>query len=300
MVLLKSRGEIVFPTEGISIKSLWYGPDGTLADLDAYPQVNIQQPSGNVALEFTSAGVYRVSVGVYAYDFITGINVNYGVWTDTWRGYRSGNLLYQQYNFMVNYDQMPAMNTDGYAHLGDDVAYNFSQTAIYNINKLIKAMRARLNSRGKIKVKDSYGNPMYVDCDIYTVEQMVEFLMDALSDFNSIPHFTDFTYESTDFLQTFGAIIVQRAVISAMASKALIERGRELSITDSGINFTPPGISELLNSEFSTELSSWWTKVELIKKNMKPISLGLGTLSGLNSPSPAVMRLRHLRQRRLY
>jgi hypothetical protein len=120
-----------------------------------------------------------------------------------------------------------------------------------------------------------------------------------LSAFNEIPTFTFFTFEDTEILSRFHEVIAQHAVIYALASKQMIEKGRELNITDNGLGFTPPGVSDVLGSQYGTELTNWFEKVKLIKANMKSAPLGLGTLR-TTSASPQVMRLRHLRARQIF
>ena len=194
---------------------------------------------------------------------------------------------------------MPAVNTDGYIHLGDDPGFHYSQVATGNINKLVKAVKARLNSSGKSRTKDQYGNVIFEDCDIYTVDQLVTFIATSLTAFNQIPHFTFFTFEDTGIIDNFFEVLVQHATIYALASKALIERGREFNISDNGLTFQPPSVSELVNSQWSAELSNWWEKVKLIKGNMKPAAFGLGTLRPM-AVNPQILKLRHLRSRQIF
>ena len=300
MTTFKTRGEIISQTEGVSLRAQFYDLAGNAADLSAFPQVTIIQPSGNVVVGPTSAGVYRLSTGLYGFDYVISINSNLGVWADVWRGTGSdGYVQIKEYNFMVQNTQMPMVNLDGYESLGDDVGFQYSQTAIRNINKLMKTVRARLNSAGKSKSYDQYGNVIYSDCDIFSVETLTSFIATSLTDFNQIPHFTAFTFEDTEVINNFFEVIVQGAVIYALASKALIERGREFQISDNGINFTPPTVSELLNTQWSTEISNHFEKLKLIKASMKPGPLGLGTMSITSSRNPAIARLRHLRARQL-
>jgi hypothetical protein len=58
-------------------------------------------------------------------------------------------------------------------------------------------------------------------------------------------------------------------------------------------------VSELLNSQWGTEISNHTEKVKLIKASMKPKPIGLGTLSGSISRSPQLARLRWLRARQI-
>jgi hypothetical protein len=299
MTVFKSRGEIAQAGDVISLRVQFRGSDGNPSDTDIFPEISIQEPSGNVIMNFTSQGVYRLGTGLYGYDFKVEYNSSYGVWTDIWRGNILGFQVYSTTNFVIMNSEIPKANTDGYIALGDDVPFDYSQNALLNVNKLIKTVKARLNSSGKALVKDQYGNDMYVDCDIFTVEQLATFVANSLSAFNEIPHFTAFTFEDTEILSQFHDVIAQHAVIYALASKQMLEKGRELNITDNGLGLTPPGVSDVLGSQYSTELTNWFEKVKLIKANMKSAPLGLGTLR-TTSASPQVMRLRHLRARQIF
>jgi hypothetical protein len=296
---IKTRGQFGMHGDTLQLQVLFRGPDGAPIDLDTFPGISIQQPSGNVLFDFTTNGVYRVDTGLYGYDFVIEPFATFGVWEDNWRGTLGGGLIFQTLNFVVQNTQQPAMNTDGYVHLGDEVPFNFTQTAIKNINKILAILRARLNSSGKAYVKDEFGNEELVDCDIYTIPQLVLFIIAALDAFNMIPHFTEFTFEDTDFFGMFGEIIVRFALIYALSSKALIERGREFQINDNGVTFQPPGVSDILMTQYSSEYQHWESDIRLIKQNMKPGPAGLGTLRPL-AASPQYLRLRHLRSRRIY
>lgn len=300
---IKSRGQIACDGDIIQLRAEFRNiSTGALTDLTFFPEISIQQPSGNVIFPFTSTGVYHLATGIYGFDFEVSPYSEVGVWTDNWRGSLSpvdGYNQYNQHNFVIYPSQMPQVNTDGYVALGDEPGFCFSQVAIKNINKLIYILKSRLNSSGKAKVKDQYGNDVLIDCDIYTIPQLVTFLIAAIEAFNMIPHFTYFTFEDTDFLNIFGEIIVRHALVYALASKALIEKGREFNISDNGVTFQPPGVSDVLMTQYSTEYTHWQDDVRLIKANMKPQAIGLGTLRPLSS-SPAYRRLRHLRERSIY
>lgn len=296
-----SRGQIATIGDTIRLRTVFRDPSsGAPIDTDVFPQISIQEPSGNVLFGFSSTGVYRIAVGTYGYDYNVGSTPSLGVWTDHWNGQYGANNLFNAHNFVVHYTQAPMLNTDGYVALGDDPGFDYSQTALININKLIAMLKARLNSSGKALIRDDLGNEQLVDCDIYTVQQLMLFLISSLSIFNSMPHFTGFTFEDTDFLKTFGELIVRGAAVSALAAKALIERGREFQITDNGVGFQPPGVSDMLNTQYSTEYTNWETDIKLVKSHMKPGPLGLASYPTISAANPAWMRLRHLRARQVW
>jgi hypothetical protein len=204
-----------------------------------------------------------------------------------------------EFTFTVFQGQLPAVNTDGEVHLGDDTGFNYSQIEICNINNVLKSLKLRLKSSGKAKRVDEFGNIIYKDCDVYNTDELVGYIVRSLAEFNSIPHFTAFTFSDTPIIEEFHGVLVQGAVVFALGAQALIERGREFQVTDNGIGFTPPSISELLMAQYNKEYDNWWEKVKLIKVNMRSSPLGLGTMSFTNS-SPQFRRLRNLRARQIY
>lgn len=299
-MVIRSRTELIDVTDQVDLTIQFRDSLGNAIDTDSYPQISIIQPSGLIALAPTSTGVARVSTGKYSFIYTIPINGPYGIFTDIWIGYVGGTRVEASFQFVVNHTDIPALNTDGYVHLGDDPGFDYSQAALKNINKLIKSLKARLNSAGKAKSYDTYGNVTYVDCDIFSVDVLTTFLATALWEFNQIPYFTNFTFDEDYFIHQFGEILVEYATLQALASKALIERGREFQITDNGLNFNPPTVSELLETQYATLLTHYYDKIKYIKNSLRPHPKGLGTFSmtagGLN---PAIRRLRHLRERRI-
>lgn len=296
---IKARGETLDVNDQVNLTVQFRDQFGNPVDTDSYPQISIIQPSGLVAIAPTSAGVSRVGVGKYSFIFTIPYNGPYGVFQDIWVGYINGFRAEANFSFVVVKTDVPAINSDGYAHLGDDPGFQYSQAAIKNINKLIKSLKARLNSAGKAKSVDSFGNTIYVDCDIFSIDMLTTFLATALWDFNQVPFFTFFQFDDDNFVEQFGEILVEGATLYALSSKALIERGREFQITDNGLNFQPPTVSELMNTQYSTLLSHYWEKIKMIKASLRPNPKGLGVFSMTSGFNPAVNRLRHLRARRI-
>ncbi len=296
---IKARGELIDVTDQVNLTVQFKDTNGDPIDTDSIPKISIIQPSGLVALASTSAGVTKIDTGKYSYIFTIPINGPYGVFNDIWVGFINGFRVESDFSFVVAHTQLPAINTDGYVHLGDDPGFNYSQTAIKNINKLLKSLKARLNSAGKALSKDAYGNAIYVDCDIFPYDMLTTFLATALWDFNQVPYFTFFQFDDDNFVEQFGEILVEGATLYSLASKALIERGREFQLTDNGLNFNPPTVSELMNTQYGTLLTSYTDKLKYIKNSLRPAPRGLGTFSMNSGINPAFAKLRHLRSRRL-
>lgn len=293
---IRTRTEFIEPKDTVSLTATFRNEAGVLTDTDSFPMITIIQPSGLVAVGPTSAGVSKISTGKYQFDYKIGFTGPLGVWADIWRTQMQGFNIEATFNFVVNTTQQPALNLDGYFHLGDSVPFDYSQTEIQNINKLLKTLRARLNSRGKSKSKDKFNNVIYVDCDIFSVDVLTTFLANSLTMFNEIPHFTLYTFADSEFVNQFHNVLVEGATLMALASQALIERGLEYNITDSGINFSPPTISELLNTQYSALLTAHQEKVKFIKNSLKPHPIGSGTFNVNAGANPSFARLRHRKQ----
>ena len=297
---IKARGEFIDVTNQVNLIVQFKDGNGEPINTDSFPKISIIQPSGLVLLAPTSTGVAQLSTGKYSYIFTVPINGPYGVFNDVWSGFINGFRVETTFSFVVAHTQMPAINTDGYMHLGDNPGFQYSQAAIKNINKLVKSLKSRLNSSGKAKSVDGYGNTIYVDCDIFSVDMLVTFLATGLWDFNQVPYFTFFKFDDDDFIEQFGEVLVESATLYSLASKALIERGREFNISDNGLTFTPPTVSELMNTQYSALLANYWEKLKMIKNSLRPAPRGLGVFSMSSAVNPAFRRLRHLRARRLY
>jgi len=274
---LKARGEFIDRTDQANLIIQFRDQSGNPIDTDSFPTISIVQPSGLIFLAPTSAGVARIGVGKYSYIFTAPINAAFGVWNDVWTGFVNGFRIQQQFDFIVSHSEMPGLSIDGYVLLGEDPGFNYSQAAIKNINKLIKSLKARLNSSGKAKSTDGYGNVVYVDCDIFSIDTLVTFLATILWDFNQVPYFTFFQFDDDNFVDQFGEILVEGATLYALASMALLERGREYTVTDNGINFNIPTVSELMMTEYNALLGHYW-KLKLIKNSLRSAPKGMGQI----------------------
>lgn len=293
------RSDIIQPNDIVALAAK-FAVDGAPVDLDTFPQVTVIQPGGAVAVGPTSIGVTRIGVGIYQFNYCVGLYPPVGTWRDVWQGVYQGYNMIGEYTFTTFNSQLPGINTDGEPKLGDDPGFNFSRTAICNINNVVKSLRVRLKSRGFARRTDEYGNPVYKMCEVYTLDELVSFVCQALTMFNEIPHFTLFTWEDSEIIGQFHDILVQGALYLALGAQSLIERGREFNVSDNGIGFTPPTVSQLLETQYQKEMDAWYDKCKLIKHNMKPSPLGLGTLSFVGGASPQIRRLRHLRARSIF
>jgi hypothetical protein len=299
---IKVRGQMLDLTDQVSLGIVVKDPSGVPTNADVLPQISIVQPNGAVLMAPTSAGVLNLTPGNYEYVFSVPYNGDYGVYNDVWTIILNGARQQVSGNFVVSGTNTPSSpSSDGYFHLGDYAPTNFSQQAIVNINGLIRLLKHRLNSDGKSVSKDPSGNIQYLTCNFFAVDSLVSFLIESLSNFNSVPFFTTFTYDDTMFVSQFGSVLVEGAAIVAYASKALIEKGAEFTITDNGISFNPASVGDMLKGFHDTLLTSHNDKIKLIKNSMRPLPLGSGVWSMTTSGNyPVINRLRNLRERAIF
>lgn len=299
---IKARGELISVTDRVSLSVSFYDALGHLKDCDFSPRISLVSPSGAVNMPSTSAGVERTGTGQYRYLFTVPIAGPEGVWQDIWQGTVDGQVQTITLSIIVfPSNQYGTITPDGYYQLGVDPGFDYSQLSILNLNKLLKTLKARLNSSGKIEnIDPDTGNTYYSDCDIFSTETLITFLAASLSEFNAIPHFTFFTFEHTNIIDLFHYILVEGAVIYALSSQALTERGREWQLTDNGVAVNVPTVSELMNSQYSQLYTTHLEKLKQIKASMKPGPQGLGSMTTANGSNPLARRLSLLRARRLF
>ncbi len=290
--------------EAVSLSIQYYGYDGQKTDPDVTPTITIKNPDGATILDTTSTGITRDDIGLYSYIYrVPGSGV-IGLWTDTWITTLSGFNLTNTFQFFVATE-----TTDtGTIRLGDDVVFDFTEAEIIGINILLKFLKARLRNDGKKPVRDQFGAIVYdaygeiqtEACNVFSDDILVCFLCQALSEFNMIPFFTSYTFADELIYKLFAAALVEGAYVFAVASQALVEKGRDFTISDGGLSYQPPQLGDFLQSHYGTWLTSYRERLKFIKNSIRPGPRVFGTYSNLSSGAPAFTRLRHARQRKIY
>ena len=290
--------------ETVRLSVQYYGIDGFPVDADSMPSIQIKDINDNLIIEKTTEGVVRSGVGFYYYDYYVNKDATVGLWEDTWEAQVQGVDLDDSFNFLVINS---AIASTGSVRIGDEVEFDFSKEEINGINVLLKYLKARLRSDGKKPqrdefgafIRDAQGELTYKTCNVFSDEILVCFLCQSLSEFNMIPFFTTFSFADRIIYTTFSQIIVEAAMVFALASQALVEKGRDFTISDGGVSYQPPALGDFLASQYNNFLSNYRERVKFIKNNIRPGPKGFGTYTNLASGSPAFARLRHLRARRI-
>jgi hypothetical protein len=236
--------------------------------------------------------------GLYSFTWDIPKTVPDGYYSDRWVAKIGNEEIEQTFEFLVMSSGSIEESEPQVPYPGDKVAFEFSEEEVYGVNILLKMLKCRVKNDGTRKVPDGEGGYITEECTVFTDSELICFLTSSLSGFNQIPHFTRFTFADQVIYTIFAEIIVQGAVLLAFAAQTLIEKGREFSITDNGVIYQPPAISEILNSQYASQLADYKEKLKFIKASIKPSMLGLGTFR-TTSVSPAYIRLRHLRQRQI-
>jgi len=273
---------------------------GAPVNADNTPQIEIHDSAGTLRQRLTNIGVGLVNDdqdGLYHYVYEIPENAPDGYWTDRWLAEIGNETVESSFEFYVTSSGDISEDDEPVFVPGDDVPWDFTQDEVYGINILLKMVKCRVKNDGTRKVRE--GNT-YIDvpCSIFTDTELVCFLVNSLSSFNQYPHFTQFHFSDVQIYELFAEIITQGAVLLALAAQALIEKGREFSITDNGVTYQPPQVSEILNSQYSAQLQDYKEKLKQIKTSLKPEPRGLGTFR-VTAINPNFLRLRHLRERQI-
>ena len=290
----------------VILKIQYYGPNGLETDTDQMPYIKITDANGEVQLASTQTGVTREDTGLYKYSYSIQKGAAEGLWEDEWVSTINGTTITNNFSFLVM-DSSDLTEATGSVRLGDDVNFNFSDEELKGINILMKYLKCRLRSNGRKPKRDSfgafvldgYGSIVYEECNVFSDEILACFLCSALSEFNMIPFFTSYTFADGVIKTLFSSMIVEGAYVIALASQALVEKGRDFSISDGGINYQPPQLGDFLASQYNNFLSNYRERLKFVKNNIRPGPQGFGTFTNLASGAPAFTRLRHLRSRRI-
>jgi hypothetical protein len=191
--------------------------------------------------------------------------------------------------------------------LGDDVSFDFTDAELTGINVLLKLLKARLRSDGAKPsrdqygafILDGYGEMVMEECNVFSDEILACFLVSALSEFNMVPFFTSFMFSEVIIYKTFSHAIVEGALILALSSQALVEKGRDFTISDGGLSYQPPTLGDFLSTNYQTFMTSYRERLKFMKNSIRPGPSGYGTFTNLSSGAPAFVRLRHLKSRRI-
>jgi hypothetical protein len=134
-------------------------------------------------------------------------------------------------------------------------------------------------------------------CFAFSEDEIDMYLETSLWAFNAKPTFTCIMWDSIQ--NRFLNIIVKGAVVWALYSQSLLEAGREFTINENGISYTPPPVSDKMQSYASALLAHYEKELQDIKQNFRPIPAAVGMASVLEMSGTSLRRLRHLRERRI-
>lgn len=274
---------------------------GNPVNADSTPKVEIIDYNGTSRRGLSNRGISLADdPGLYLFNYEIPLSGPDGYWNDRWVAVIGGEEVENTFEFQV-LEGGSATATEFPKHEpGDDVEFCFTKEEIYGINLLMKVLKKRLKSDGVRRVPDPDDPSRYIEepCPVFKDSELICFLVNGLSEFNQYPHFTNFTFADAQIQGIFLDIVVQGALILALAAQALIEKGREFSITDNGVTYQPAAISDILSSQYSAQLQDYKEKLKMIKASLKPGPLGLGTFR-VTAVNPNFLRLRHLRERQI-
>lgn len=221
--------------------------------------VDVYNESGE--LEFDDLTPHHISLGRYEIDVRIPGTADAGTWRVQWNGETDTLELYGA-------DYIQVVDTE-------DTGETLDAWAI--------ALRVRL--------KDT--DPRNY---AFSTVEINEFLDLALADVNVWPTFTEYTW--TDVPTNWKSLVTLGGQVMALYAQGLIEAGREFTVTDQGISFNPPQLSAHMQTAAQALMTQYNEMKEVVKRNIRPSYYAVGSYRVL-AIHPYMLRLRHLRERRL-
>src|SRR3972149_414463 len=213
---------------------------GNIKDCDASPAVAVFDANGLTVRPLSSAGVEWIGSGRYRLELTIPDGYTAGVWTDAWVGELDGYSINATFNFVVNSaGSIEAVGTvvDPVIEIGDDPwpsLVEYSEQAKANINVLLKMLKSRL--------RNTAFKPDGSKCDVFSTDDLFQFLCVALAEFNLTPTITGYTFDDSLVRTLFADLLTQGAMLQAWSGQAILESGKEYSINDNGAALQPPPV----------------------------------------------------------
>jgi len=293
----------------VALQIQYFDSCGDKVVADETPTIQITDLDNNIIIPRTSDDVQHLGDGLYQYIYRVPESGDSGIWIDEWLAAIDQADLSTVFTFTVVTPTagLSANTGPGKVSLADEVTLDFTDEELVGVNLLLKFLKARLRSTGIKPVRDEfgsfvtdgYGELITEECNVFDDEILACFLCQGLSEFNSVPFFTAYTFADQIVQTLFAQTVVEGAYVFALASQALIEKGRDFTITDGGVNFQPPQLGDYLQTMYGTWLTSYRERLQFIKNSIRPGPRSFGTHTNLTGAAPAFTRLRHLRSRRI-
>lgn len=303
--------------QSVALQIQFYDSCGSKVVADETPVVKIYNQDGDLILTADPDDVDHLGDGLYQYIYTIPSDGDVGTWRDQWVASIGGAELdtddlapavQPSFTVVTPSSSLTVDTGPGKIKIADDVVFDFSPEEILGINILLKHLKSRLRSAGLKPQRDEFGAFIYnsegelitEECDVFTNDILVTFLMQALSEFNSTPFFTGYSFADPLVQNLFAQVIVEAAYVFALASQSLLEKGRDFTISDGGISYQPPALGDFLSTHYQNWLTSYRERIKFIKMSIRPGPMSFGTHTNVTGAAPAYVRLRHLRSRRLY
>lgn len=279
--------------EVLKLEVQFYDSAGNFKDTDSTPTVEILDASNAVVRAASTTDVIRIGLGLYQLELTVPSGFDEGVWNDIWTADTDGYELISVFDFTVNSAgtaEAVGTTVEPDLELGDEPVLEYTQIEIKHINILLKILKSKL--------RNNAFKPDGTICNVFDDEDLITFLCSSLSEFNMTPTLTGYTFADVNVVALFSDILTQGAMLIAWGAQAVLEAGREFTITDNGVVVQPPPVSTTINTHITAHLADYRSKLREIKRNLRPGPLGMGAGSILVA-SPAARRLRHRRENQI-
>lgn len=133
------------------------------------------------------------------------------------------------------------------------------------LKSLIEKVQFRIAAIIKTQVIGLDGSISFEKTDVFEPDEIKQALELSLSAFNMIPNITYFKFTDEENIDQISDLLVTYAAHLLLIRQALVEKGREYSISDNGIEYAGPNIGQFMLTVSDNLYQYWYGRVQVLK-----------------------------------
>lgn len=138
-------------------------------------------------------------------------------------------------------------------------------STLKSLTALTELVQFRIAAVSKQQIIEPNGNVKIVEASIFEPEDVQRALNLSLSAFNMSPPVTYLKFTDEENMDQLSDLLVTYAAHLLLTNKALVEKGREYSVKDNGIEYEAPQLGNFLLGTSDNLYRYWYERVRVLK-----------------------------------
>jgi len=135
------------------------------------------------------------------------------------------------------------------------------------LKELANLVSFRLGAMSKVPRKNDKGEVEYVEVNIFQPEDIKTALELSLRAFNMVETITYFTFDDVENVTQISDLLVTYAAYLLLTRQSLKEKGVEFTLSDGGVSYTPPALSDFVHMTARDMYQDWFYRIHDLKKS---------------------------------